>query len=43
MPVKQARLHTFRRYLFYRARRAATDLLAMPKLIARFNKKRDKI
>jgi len=39
IPVKQAKLHTFRRYLFYRARRDTTDKIAIPKLIARFNKK----
>lgn len=39
MPVKQARLHTFRRYLLYRARRNTTDLVAIPKLISRFNEK----
>lgn len=37
IPIKQARLHTFRRYLLYRSRRAATDLIAIPLLITRFN------
>lgn len=39
IPTKQARLQTFRRYLLYRKRKASTDLLAIPKLISRFNKK----
>lgn len=39
IPIKQARLLTFRRYLFYRVRKGATDIAAMPVLVARFNKK----
>jgi hypothetical protein len=39
IPIKQSRLRTFRRYLFYRARKDATDIVAMPALVARFNKK----
>jgi hypothetical protein len=43
IPVKQARLHTFRRYLFYRARKSETDLIQIPKLIKRFNTRGSKI
>ena len=39
MPLKQARLHTFRRYLLYLSRRDPSDLPKITKLIKRFNHK----
>ena len=38
IPMKQARLHTFRKYLFYRSRATPSDLIKMAKIIEDFKK-----
>jgi hypothetical protein len=39
IPTKQARLHTFKRYLLYRSRATPSDLIQMAKIIENFKKK----
>lgn len=36
IPIKQARLHTFKRYLLYRSRATPSDLIKMAKIIEDF-------